>query len=106
MLVLALILGRRFPAANATPVDVDLLWLRVPNVEVWLLIISCVALGALGVGLSWGFTALRGWVITRRYRKAIRRLEAEVHQLRSLPLAGSGADPQPPAAAVTTGAKG
>ena len=33
-----------------------------------------------------GFLGLRGLELRRRYRKTIRRLEAELHQLRSLPL--------------------
>jgi uncharacterized membrane protein YciS (DUF1049 family) len=86
--VAALILGWRFGAANTALVEVDLLAVRLSDVTVWKLVVTSFALGAVVVALGSGFFGLRGWVLKRRYRKVIRRLESEIHQLRSLPLAG------------------
>ena len=84
-----------FYAANTAVVTVDLLGLGVIEVTVWKLALSCVALGAAVVLLMAGFFGLRGGELRRRYRKTIRRLEAELHQLRSLPLSS---EPEPPVA--------
>ena len=84
--VAALILGWRFGAANTALVEVDLLAVKLSGVTVWQLVVTSFALGAIVVALGSGFFGLRGWVLKRRYRKVIRRLESEVHQLRSLPL--------------------
>ena len=79
-------LGMSFPAANATPVDLDLLWFRIPNLEVWSLMLVSVGTGVFVTSVFGGFLLLRGWIVGRRYRKIIKRLESELHQLRSLPL--------------------
>ena len=86
----AMWLGRTFPAANAGAIDLDLLWLRIPNLQVWSLLLGSISLGAFGASVILGFFLLRGWMVGRRYRKAIKRLESELHQLRSLPLAKEG----------------
>lgn len=81
--------GWSFRSGNAGAVDVDLVWVRLPNVEVWwalsVAIAFGVAIGAFFVGFAW----LRQRILNRRYRSTIARLESEVHQLRSLPLSGS-----------------
>lgn len=87
----ALVFGKMFPAANSTAVDVDLLWVRVPNVEVWLLLSGSIGFGALLATLVVGFAWLKARLLNRRYRKVIKRLETELHQMRSLPLSPSGA---------------
>ncbi|MCR9097944.1 MAG: LapA family protein [bacterium] len=87
-----------FYAANTAVVTVDLLGLGVIEVTVWKLTLSCFALGAVVVLLMAGFFGLRGGELRRRYRKTIRRLEGELHQLRSLPLS---TDREPPVAAET-----
>ncbi len=99
--------GWNFRAANLTSVDLDLLWLRIPNLELWRVLLLSTGFGATLASLVWGFFWLRRALLTRRYRKAIGRLEAEIHQLRSLPLAdepgsagaspGSGVIPEPEA---------
>ena len=85
----ALVLGWNFGAANATTIDIDLLWLTVAQVTVWQMALACIGLGAGAVGLVASFLGTRGWLLRRRYRTTIRRLESEVHQLRSLPLEGA-----------------
>jgi len=85
----ALVAGWNFGAANATTIDIDLLWITVADVSVWKLSLAAFGLGAGSVGLIASFLGLRGFELRRRYRKTIRRLESELHQLRSLPLSGS-----------------
>jgi uncharacterized membrane protein YciS (DUF1049 family) len=89
-LTLALLLVTwKFRAGNAGAIDVDLVWARLPNVEVWWALSVAVgfgiAIGAFFVGFAW----LRQRILNRRYRRAIAKLESEIHQLRSLPLSGS-----------------
>jgi len=86
LVVGALAFGKLFPDANSTPVDIDLLWVRVPNVEAWLLLLGSMLFGALLATLVVGFAWLKARVLNRRYRKVIKRLESELHQMRSLPL--------------------
>lgn len=85
----ALIAGWNFGAANATTIDIDLLWITIAEVSVWKLTLAAFGLGAGSIGLIASFLGLRGWELRRRYRKTIRRLESELHQLRSLPLSGA-----------------
>ena len=85
----ALWLGWTFRAANASAVDLDLVWVRVPSDELWWLLVLGICFGALLATLVVGFAWLRGRVLNRRYKKVIARLESELHQMRSLPLASS-----------------
>ncbi len=89
LVVGALVFGKLFPDANSTPVDIDLLWIRVPNVEAWLLLVGSMLFGGLLATLVVGFAWLKARVLNRRYLKVIKRLEAELHQMRSLPLSTS-----------------
>lgn len=81
--------GWSFRSGNAGTVDVDLVWARLPGVELWWALSAAVVLGAAGSGLFFGFAWLRQRVINRRHRSTIARLESELHELRSLPLSGS-----------------
>ena len=90
------IVGWMFYAANTAVVTIDLLGMAVIEVTVWKLALTCFALGAGVVLLLSGFLGLRGLELRRRYRKTIRKLESELHQLRSLPLT-SDPDAQVPA---------
>ena len=83
------IVGWMFYSANSAVVTIDLLGFMVLEVSVWKLTLGSFTLGATLVGLVAGFIALRGFELRRRYRKTIRQLESEVHQLRSLPLSDS-----------------
>ena len=85
----ALWTGWTFRASNSLSIDLDLIWIRIPNVELWWVLLIAMAFGA---GLTFvlvGFAWLRGRLLLRRYRSMNRRLEKEVHELRSLPLVGS-----------------
>ncbi len=85
----ALWLGWSFRAANALSIDLDLIWLRIPDLELWWVLFLAICLGASLATIVVGFAWLRGRVLNRRYRNVIGRLESELHQMRSLPLASS-----------------
>lgn len=87
--VAALWIGWTFRAGNAGSVDLDLIWLQLRDVALWRLVLASVGLGGVFAGSLVGLAWLRVRLLNRRYRSAIRRLESELHQLRSLPLAGS-----------------
>lgn len=103
----ALWLGGAFRVANAIPVDLDLIWVRIPNLELWLLLVAAFSLGAAIATMVVGFAWLRGWVLVRRFKKATKKLEKELHELRSLPLSGSAgaAFDADPATALTANVK-
>lgn len=82
-------LGWSLRAANTTAIDLDLIWVRFPDVEIWRAILVSIGVGAATAALLVGFAWLRGRLLNRRYRRAIGRLESELHELRSLPLMGS-----------------
>ena len=84
-----LVLGWNFAAANAATIQIDLLWTTLVEISVWRLVVVSFALGGTIVGATFGFLWLRGWELRRRYRKTIRKLESELHQMRSLPLSGA-----------------
>lgn len=86
----ALVVGWNLGAANATTIDIDLLWIKVAEVTVWQLGLAAFGTGAGIVLLVAAFLGTRGWLLRRRYRATIRRLESELHQMRSLPLAADG----------------
>ena len=81
--------GWKFRANNSLKIDLDLIWIRIPEVEIWWLLLVAMSLGAGLAILIVGFAWLRGRILLRKYRSMNRRLEKEVHELRSLPLLGS-----------------
>ena len=94
LLALALFAGLfvvawRFASANATEIQIDLLLLQLPTVPIWVALLSAVGLGALSAGVSLGYQVIKKNLLARRYRKTVRSLESEIHQLRNLPLAGT-----------------
>jgi hypothetical protein len=82
-----LVFGWRFAADHASPVTITLPFLAEIQITLWLALLFAVALGALGMGFLALYQLTRLRLLGRRYRKMIRGLESEVHQLRSLPLA-------------------
>jgi len=78
--------GWAFRAGNSATIDLDLIWIRVPGLELWWVLMTAIGTGLLFGALLVGFAWLRLRLLVRRYRSAIRRLEKEVHELRSLPL--------------------
>ena len=89
----ALWVGWSFRSGNVTPIDLDLIWIRIANVEVWWVILVAIAAGAIVATSLVGFLLLRAHWLNIRYRRVIKRLESELHQMRSLPLSGSDIDP-------------
>ncbi len=85
----ALWMGWTFRARNSLEFDLDLIWFRIPNVEIWWVLMLAIGGGALVAALIVGFAWLRARLMVRQYRSMVGRLEKEVHQLRSLPLIGS-----------------
>ena len=82
-------LGWSFRVGNETPIDLDLIWVRFPQVELWRVILLAIGTGAVVSAICVGFAWLQSRLLNRRYRRAIRRLESELHELRSLPLSGT-----------------
>ena len=83
----ALVLGWWFARANAAAVTVDYLVGQLGDVSLWAALLGAFAAGAAvagGIGL---YQVAKLQLVRRRYRKTVRSLEAEVHQLRNLPLA-------------------
>lgn len=80
---------------------VDLIYTTIPELPLWLLILTCVALGALVSFLLTSVPLLRLRLRARRASKRIAKLEQEVHGLRTVPLA----DEAPPARIAGKGAK-
>jgi uncharacterized integral membrane protein len=91
VVVALLYVGWRFPAENSQPVRVHYLVGSFENVPLWLALGACFLLGAALASLVAALKLTRARLETRRYRKAARGLESEVHQLRNLPLSAEGA---------------
>ena len=81
-----LIGGWRFAAQNSSPVTVGYLAGETPGVALWLALLVAFGLGAVVTALFAGMSLARTGLLARRYRKTVAGLEAEVHQLRNLPL--------------------
>ena len=82
-----LYLAWKLATTNSVLVDVDFLAGRVEEVALWKVLAFAFATGAMGVGLFGTFQLARSGLVARRYRKRLASLEAEIHQLRNLPLA-------------------
>lgn len=80
--------GWRFRAANESPVDVSFVLGDLPGVPLWLALGGAFVLGAVAATLPLLWRLARAALLTRRYRRAVQRLESEVHELRTLPLVG------------------
>jgi uncharacterized membrane protein YciS (DUF1049 family) len=94
--VALLVGGWRFAADNSQVVTIHYLLGQFEGVSIWLALLCAFAAGAVVVGLlgTVGWFKLR--LEARRYRKAVQSLEAEVHQLRNLPLTAEEADVSEP----------
>lgn len=82
-----LIVGWRFAAENATPVRVHYVAGVVEGMALWRVLLAAFALGLVPSGSVLLYLVVKNRLVTRRYRKALGGLEAEIHQLRNLPLA-------------------
>jgi len=79
----------RFASANATEVQVDLLLFQILAVPLWVALLTAFGTGALVAGVSLVYQVIKKTLVARRYRRTVRGLESEIHQLRNLPLAGT-----------------
>lgn len=86
VLVALLVGGWKFAHANATEVPFDYLFGQIGAVRVWALTVASFGLGAAVAGAACLVELTRLGLLSRRYRKALGRMEAEVHGLRALPL--------------------
>lgn len=91
------VLGTCFTTLNAEKVGVDFVFGKLPEVEVWVVTLGAFTLGLVFALLVAGTELFRTSLLARRYRKQIRRLEAELHELRTLPLSTSDAARRAPA---------
>jgi uncharacterized membrane protein YciS (DUF1049 family) len=87
LFVAALVIGWRFARANGNPIFVDYL-IGTVEAPLWAVIGGCIGIGVAFGLVVMGFQAARLALTKRRYRRLASDLEAEVHQLRNLPLAG------------------
>jgi hypothetical protein len=101
LLVGLLWIGWKFSSLNAQPpVRVDFLFGATPEISLWKALVGAFAVGAVLATALWLFEVLRYALVARRYRKTVARLESEIHELRTLPLAES----ETPLAARSSGA--
>lgn len=82
-----LIVGWRFATENQEPVSLNYVAGELTELPLWKVVLVSFGAGAGLVGVVALFFSARNGLVSRRYRKAIGGLEAEVHQLRNLPLA-------------------
>lgn len=99
LLVLSLLVavwyaGWRFAGENQSLVTVSYVVGEVADVPLWKALLVPFAAGAAVVSIGWLLFALRSGLTKHRYRKALGGLEAEVHQLRNLPLAPDPSGPE------------
>lgn len=102
LLVALPVAAHLFVSRHSEPIAIDYLAGRVEGVALWLVLLVTFAAG---IAVATLLAVLRGARLrleARRYRRAVRELEAEVHQLRNLPL--SEEDPAPPPADVLAAA--
>jgi uncharacterized integral membrane protein len=81
-----LVLGWTFRAQNEGEVTISYAFGQFPPVPQWLALLAAFAVGASAAGLIGVYQVAKLRLLTRRFRKTVRGLEAEVHQLRTLPL--------------------
>jgi uncharacterized integral membrane protein len=101
-----LVAGWRFAAENSAPVSVHYLVGVLADVALWRVLLGAFACGGATVGLVALFYAVRNGLVLRRYRKALGGLEAEIHQLRNLPLAPEEPGPRDSAVALSSSPPG
>ena len=82
-----LVFGWRFAANHAAQVSVHLPAVEEIQLTLWLALLLATAFGAVFTALVMFFQVARLQLLARRYRKIIKDLESEVHELRNLPLA-------------------
>ena len=86
-----LYVGWRFPTENAQGIEISYLFGTFEAVPVWVALLAAFGSGALLATMASSLRVAKLGLTTRRYRKTVNDLEAEVHQLRNLPLSSDGA---------------
>lgn len=89
----ALFAGWRFAAENGDLVRVHFVLGEVSDVALWKVLLVTFAIGAGFTGLAWLRLALKSGLMSHRYKKTLGGLEAEIHQLRNIPLAPDSTAP-------------
>jgi len=98
LFVAILVLGWNFAAEHSERVTIYIPFTAGLEVTLWLALLVAFGLGAALTGTVAMLRATRQGLVARRYRRMIRDLEAEIHQLRNLPLSGDEpAAVEPPA---------
>ncbi|HZO09671.1 MAG TPA: lipopolysaccharide assembly protein LapA domain-containing protein [Myxococcota bacterium] len=101
--------GWVFAARHPQAVSIDYFLGQTRELPLWIALLVAVALGAAVAGGALGYQLLRLAMLARRYRRAVQRLELEIHELRNLPLDPDGPavedalPPAPPARALPRG---
>jgi len=91
--VAVLLFGWNFAAEHSNIVTIKFPFLPGLELTQWAALLSAFGLGVVSAGVFAMFRATRQGLLARRYRKMIRDLEAEIHQLRNLPLADDAGAP-------------
>jgi hypothetical protein len=82
-----LVFGWTFAADHSQPVTIRIPYLVDFELTLWAALLAAFGIGVAATGTLAVLRATRQGLVARRYRKMIRDLEAEIHQLRNLPLA-------------------
>ena len=93
MILAVLVTAWRFAKENADTVTVYLWWGQIDEAPLWIALIAAFSIGAFTAGLLGAYKLTKVGLLARRYRMAVVGLEAEVHQLRNLPLSAEEAAP-------------
>jgi len=93
-ILVAAVLGIvKLASVNDAIVSIRYFW-GVADVPLWQGLLAAFVSGFALASLGWLVSGLRSTLVQRRYRKAVGKLESQVHELRNLPLApGAEADP-------------
>jgi uncharacterized integral membrane protein len=100
LFIAVLVLGWRLAAGNGGLVTVHYLAGDLPALPLWAVVLVSFATGVTLAGTVGLYKLAKLGLINRRYRKTAHGLEAEVHQLRNLPLSAEDSVPGDPAAAA------
>lgn len=95
LFVALLLVGWNFRIANDITVRFDYLVGSTEAQPLWKIMIGAFLAGALVASAPLLWLLARSGLLARRYRKAVTRLEGEVHELRTLPLGTEGAPRAP-----------
>jgi len=87
LFVAVLLLGWNFAAEHSSAVTIQLPFTTGFDVTLWAALLAVFGMGVALTGSVAMLRATRQGLVAHRYRKMIRDLEAEIHQLRNLPLA-------------------